>query len=241
MKRLRLSGAVICLALALAAAFFGVGFSIRQVIFLTIAASLANTGWMLVEHAIRPPLSVFRRYQFRIGLSDLVQMAVDNGLIDPDEARLHGTSMYKALGKFEGGWITFTWLEPNLFYMHTVNTFSSHPELKIILKPYRELQPVIGIEGPAFGDSIEIEVSQDGYSLVFNAASAYESDAQKIRLIRLPITFFRALQDSEEHEAQKNAFTILKALPELSYWSASEVSGAWDFRGKYINFRWWDV
>ena len=77
----------------------------------------------------------FQRVQFRIGLNHFRQALIGAGIYSEDELEPDNGVVWESLGSHSSGYITFTWLQPDLFFMNTASTFSEFAELTISLKP----------------------------------------------------------------------------------------------------------
>ena len=117
-------------------------FSVRQSIVLTLILTLLviadAKAWLLLTE--RKPK--FQRIQFRIGLTGFVQLLIDANILSEEEAArcvteegLH-TPIWESLGPYSSGFITFTWLEHDLFFMNTASIFSNRAELTISIRPF---------------------------------------------------------------------------------------------------------
>jgi hypothetical protein len=139
------------------------------------------------------------------------------------------------------GWIIFTWLEPELFYINTTNHYSSSLEINIDLPAYgaRESKP-----GMELADMIEMRRTGEGYELVLLTREQrycwpHTTRDKGLVLFKLPYKFFWALQ-GDPFESHRKAKEIL-AVAGLTYHSYAEVSNAWDYQNQYGSFRWWGV
>ncbi len=104
----------------------------------------------------KPP---FHRYQFRLGIGHI-------GLALRD-ADLYGEELSEAAslicsGMTGRGWVTFTWLEPELFYINTTNYYTSSLEINIDLPAYGARESKHGTE---LTDMIEMRSTGEGYEL----------------------------------------------------------------------------
>jgi hypothetical protein len=194
----------------------------------------------MFEAAFAKP--AFRRYQFSIGINFATALK-SAGLYSEelDEAS-------KAIGnEMPGkGWIVFTWLEPELWYVNTSNLFSSPLELHIDLPAFGTRQPQ---RPPELSDSVEMRLAEGGgYELVLlTREQRYcwpESTRDKgVVLFKLPYKFFWALQGNPfegSYERHKNVETILTAAG-FTLFSDNEIPDIWDYRNDYGSFRWWGV
>jgi hypothetical protein len=228
---------IVCCCLVAAAmllAVYGAGFSWRNVIIAGIALWLWSAGEEFWKEAFAP--RPFTRLQFRIRLN------VGEALQD---AGLYGEDLSEAVGLIstgmEGrGWIVFTWLERELFYVNTTNHYSSTLEISIDLPAYGAREKKRTFE---LSDMIEMRMTDQGYEVVLLTREQLYSagPARKIGLVlfTLPYKVFWALQ-GDPFEAHKKASELL-ATAGFTYFSDAEVMSAWEFRNKYGTFRWWDV
>jgi hypothetical protein len=221
------------LAFAFALVVAVYGFSWRNVLVAGVVLTLWNTGEKLWGLAFRPP--PFRRWQFRIALSDLASALKDAGLYDDDELEAAASLSYKEmLGR---GFIIFTWMEPELFFINTTNLYSSHLEISIDLPGYRERAPTREFQ---LADMIELRLASSSYELVLLTREQRYSNSKGLVLFNLPYTFFRSLRFDDPYESHDKLTEIL-AGEGLTYHSIPEVRSGWDYRNKYGSFRWWDV
>jgi len=223
-------------AVSLLLAVYGAGFSWRTV----IVAGAALFLWSIGEDVWKAAFTArpFTRLQFRIGISN-IGLALQ-------EAGLYGDELSEAAGLISNGmtgrgWIIFTWLEPELFYVNTTNHYSSKLEISIDLPVYGEREAKHTFELP---DMIEMRRTGEGYELVLLTREDRYCWPNTTRdkglvLFKLPYEFFWTLQ-GDPFESHKKAMKIL-AIAGFTYHSDAEVSSAWDYRSKYGSFRWWDV
>jgi len=222
-------------AIALLIVVYGAGFSWRMVILVGVAFVLYLVGdyFWVVAFAARP----FTRFQFRIGLN------IGQALHD---AGLYGEELSEAVKLISNGmegrsWITFTWLDPELFYINTTNQYSSTLEISIDLPAHGQRASKRTFE---LSDQIEMRTTTEGYELVLLTREQLYSWSQSTRgkglvLFKLPYSFFWTLQ-GDPLKAHEKATEILKSAG-LTYHSDPEVWNAWEYRSQYGSFRWWDV
>lgn len=144
-------------------------------------------------------------------------------------------------GMTRKGWIVFTWLEPELFYIKTTNQFSSQLELTIDLPTFGSRAPEREFQ---LSDMIELRGTSEGYELILLTREERYSGSDTTRgkglvLFRLPYKFLWSLQ-GDPFESHKKAKEILTAAG-FAYQSDAEVSQAWDYRNEYGSLKWWDV
>ena len=180
----------------------------------------------------------FIKYQFQIALSNLAAALQAAGLYEDEPEAI--AAIYESMtGK---GYITFTWLEPELFYVHTTDQFKTGLEFSIDLPPFGTRKP----ERYELSDMLEMRMTGEGYELVLLTREQRYCWPETTRgkgvvLFRLPYTFFGSLRgDPYAVETSKKTAAILSGAG-LTYWSDAEVSNAWDYKNEYGTFRWWDV
>jgi len=93
------------------------------------------------------------------------------------------------------GWVTFTWLEPELFYINTTNYYTSSLEINIDLPAYGARESKHGTE---LTDMIEMRSTGEGYELgLLTREQRYcwpDTTRDKgLVLFRLPYKFFRPI------------------------------------------------
>jgi len=192
--------------------------------------------WQVAGDTFRAPAAKpFKRFQFRLGLDHFSHVLEAAGLY-PGELTEVSSSI---CGGMDGkGWVVFTWLEPQLFFVNTTNLFTSKLEVEIDL-------PAMGSRMPRrksqLSDVIEMRRTSDGYELVFlTREQRYEtSKASPLVLFTLPYKFFWALQ-SEHFAAYKEVEEILRGVG-FRYQSDLDVSEAWSYRNEFGSFHWWNV
>ncbi|RZU35448.1 hypothetical protein [Edaphobacter modestus] len=221
-------------AVALLLAVYGAGFSWRAVIVTGGAFFLAGVGHEFWKSAHAP--QPFARFQFRIGMN-IGEALHDAGLYNDALSEAAGLISKDMPGR---GWIVFTWLEPELFYVNTTNHYSSTLEINIDLPAYGDRVSKRTFE---LSDQIEMRTTTEGYELALltreQLYSLHGSTRGKgLVMFMLPYKFFWALQRG--YESHDKAREILTAAG-FTYQSDAEVMSAWDYRNKYGSLRWWDV
>jgi hypothetical protein len=232
-------GISICLfALALVLAVLGAGFSWRQVFLGGLAIFMWGLGAEIWKTAFATP--GFTRIQFRIGL-EIGKALHDAGLYADELPQASSIISEKLIGN---GWIIFTWLESELFFLNTINRYSSTLDFSIDL-------PMVGIRQPErryeLTDMIEMRSATDGYELVLlTREDRYcwpDSTRNKgLVLFTFPYKFFWAFQGTgEPREREKEAHKVLAEVPSLKYQEVAEVASRWDYQSEYGSFRWWPI
>jgi len=236
----RLYGNCLCV-LALVVAKYGAGFTWRQVLIGVVAFAVWHSGAELLRHSEKT--RKFQRVQFRIGLAHFGQALVDAGIYSEDEVKQNSSALWESLGAYSSGYITFTWLQPDLFFMNTSSQFAEFAETTIYLKPFGDRALKIGKSLP---DSLELR-GKDEYELVLSKVEdrgPMGEEGHTLVLMKLPYEFFRSLQEptnwnlrriADYHKRQDE---ILERVG-LKRWQDDEVSDAWDYRGKYAELHWW--
>ncbi len=148
-----------------------------------------------------------------------------------------------AKGMTGNGWITFTWLESELFYVNTTNQFGAQLEFSIDLPAYGSRQPQRALE---LSDLLEMRMTSEGYYelVLLTREQRYSSHSMRgigLVLFRLPYKFFWALQGDPYDFGRHDKVKAILAEEGLTYWADAEVSSAWDYKNEYGTFRWWDV
>jgi len=199
-----------------------------------------NAGSQLLQLANRKPK--FLRIQFRIGLTHIEQAFVDAGIYSEDEVKQNQSALWESLGS--SGYITFTWLQQDLFFMNRDSFFSEFAELTINLKPFGDrAQKIRNLQL----DCLELRGKGDAYELVLikseNRSGWINPEGPNLTLVKLPYEFFRVLQEPGKgykwvSGALKRQREILEQAG-LEYWQDGEVPSAWDYRGKYVDLHWW--
>ena len=243
-KWFRLYGNCLCI-LALVVAKYGAGFTWRQVLVGWLVICIWDAGSGLLERVNRK--SKFQRIQVRIGLTDLGQAFVDAGIYSEEEIRQSGGAIWHSLGPYSNGYITFTWLEQDLFFMNTASAFSESAELTISLRPFGRRAEELGNPLQKLPDCIELRGWEHAYELVLikseHRAGWTEPEGPSVTLIKLPYEFLHSLQSRpRRHESYTSHFDRQRGMLEragLTYWPGGEVPEAWDFRGKYADLHWW--
>jgi hypothetical protein len=229
--------------LAIVIAKFGAGFTWRQVLVGCVAGVLWHEGSKLLLRAQSKPK--FRRIQFRIGLTHFPQALVNADLYTEDEVRQNDSALWNALGRYSSGYINFTWLQQDLFFMNTASFFSVTAELTLGLKAFGARASKIRGQLP---DCLELRDDDTGYELVLirsenRGRSDDEPERPTLTLMKLPHEFFSALQEhGDSYRSVRQAFRRQREILErvgLQYWQDSEVSSAWDYRGEYADLHWW--
>jgi hypothetical protein len=241
----RLYGNFLCIV-ALVIAKYGIGLTWWQVFVGWIAYGVWNSGSHLLKAYVEKPK--FQRIQFRIGITNLADALVDAGIYSKDEVGQHASELYKTLGKASTGYITFTWLERDLFFMNDDSRFSEFAESTISLIPF-DNRALEGNTKYAMPDCIELRGKGDAYELVLikseNRRGWIDPEGPTVTLISIPYEFLRNLQ--EPGKGYKWVWGALKRQREilestgLEYWQDAEVPSAWDYRGKYANLHWWNL
>ena len=243
-KWFRLYGNGLCI-LALVVARYGAGFTWRQVLFGLLVVGIWNSGSELLHHEEKK--RKFQRVQFRIGLTNLGQALVDAGIYSEDEVKQDKDALWESLGAYSSGYITFTWLQQDLFFMNTASSFAEFAELTISLKPFGRRAEEIGNPHRRLPDCIELRGKGDAYELVLikseNRAGWIDPEGPIVTLIKLPYEFFHSLQTQpKRHESLTAYFDRQRGMLErtgLKYWEHEEMSDVWDYQGKYADLRWW--
>ena len=243
-KWFRLYGNCLCI-LALIVAKYGAGFTWRQVLFALLVIGIWNSGLELLGHEEKK--RKFQRVQFRISLIHLGQALIDAGIFSDDEIKLNNGALWDSLGPYSSGYITFTWLERDLFFMNTASVFSEFAELTISLKPFGRRADEIGNPLRHLPDCIELRSKEDGYELVLikseNRRGWIDPEGPTVALIKLPYEFLRSLQTQpKRHESLMAYFDKQRGILErvgLKYWADDEMSDVWDYKGKYADLHWW--
>jgi hypothetical protein len=222
-------------------------FSVRQSVVLTLMLTvLAKNLERLTEQKPK-----FQRIQFRIGLTGFRQSLIDAGIYGEDEVNAQGDSQWESLGPYSSGYITFYWLEHDLFFMPTASHFSERAEVAIDLQPFGSRTQKVG---GRLSDCIKLRPCVDAnfggaYELVLiksESRAGWDSpEGPTVTLIKLPIEFFRALQAPPlTGDSWGTEFKLQREILErsgLKYWQDEEVHSAWDFRGKYADLHWWEL
>lgn len=225
---------------ALLIAKYAAGFTWRQVLIGVIALAAWHSGAELLRHSEKT--RKFQRVQFRIGLTHFGQALVDAGIYSEDEVKQNNDTLSESLGAYSSGYISFTWLEPNLFFMNTASHFAEFAEITIYLKPFGDRTLKIGKSLP---DCLELR-GKDEYELVLSKVEdrgPMGEEGRTLVLMKLPCEFLQSLQTQpKRHERYTAHFDRQRGILEragLTYWSDEEVSDAWDFRGEYADLHWW--
>lgn len=188
----------------------------------------------------------FNRIQFRVSLVCIREALVTGGICTPEDlgeclGYSDDRALFESLGIKNQGRITFTWLEPELFFLNDVPAFSKIAEVSITLRPLASR--VSQIRGELW-DCIELRPRETGYELALIKAENREgwarTEAPSLKLMELPYSFFHSLQNVPKSGILRH-FDKQKQILEstgLKYWQDSEVSSAWDFRGKYASIHW---
>jgi hypothetical protein len=242
-KWFRLYGNCLCI-LVLIVAKYGAGLTWRQVLVGLLGIGIWSSGIELLRHDERK--RKFQRVQFRIGLTHLGQALVDAGIYTEDEIKQNNGALWDSLGPYSSGYITFTWLEQDLFFMNTASVFSEFAELTISLKPLGRRAEQSG-NRLQLSDCIELR-GKDGYELLLiksESRCGWDSpEGPTLTLIKLPYEFFRSLQEPTNWNTRritdyhKRQDEILERAG-LKRWQDDEVSDFWDYRGKYADLHWW--
>jgi hypothetical protein len=242
-KWFRLYGNCLCV-LALIVAKYGVGFTWRQVLVGWLALGIWSSGSELLRHDEKK--RKFQRVRFRIGLTHLGQALVDAGIYSEDEVKQNNGALWESLGPYSSGYITFTWMEQDLFFMNTASIFSEFAELTINLKPFGRRAEQIGNRFQ-LPDSIELRGKDEYELLLIKSESRCGWDSPEgptLTLIKLPCEFFRTLQGPPKWnirkilENEKRQNEILESAG-LTRWQDSEVVNSWYYRGQYAELHWW--
>lgn len=242
-KWFRLYGNCLCI-LALIVAKYGAAFTWRQVLFALLVIGIWNSGLELLGHEEKK--RKFQRVQFRISLIHLGQALIDAGIFSDDEIKQNNGALWDSLGPYSSGYITFTWLEQDLFFMNTASVFSEFAELTISLKPFGRRADEIGNPLRHLPDCIELRSKEDGYELVLikseNRRGWIDPEGPTVALIKLPYEFLRSLQTQpKRHESLMAYFDKQRGMLErvgLKYWADDEMSDVWDYKGKYADLHW---
>lgn len=240
----RLYGNGLCIA-ALLVAKYGAGFTWRQVLVGGLAIAIWNSGSVLLHYDEKK--GKFQRVQFRIGLTHFSQALVDAGIYSEDELKRDSGVVWESLGSHSSGYITFTWLQPDLFFMNTASTFSEFAELTISLKPLGRRSEELGNPLRKLPDCIELRGREDAYELILikseNRRGWIDPEGPTVTLIKLPYECLRSLQTQpKRHESLTAYFDRQRGILErtgLKYWEHDEMSDVWDYQGKYADLHWW--
>lgn len=228
--------------LALLLVKYGAGFTWRQVLYFWLAACIWTIGSALSRHVNKPPK--FKRIQFRIGITDLGQALIDAGINTAEEIE-QNNALSESLGTYSSGYITFTWLEPELYFMNDSSRFAESPELSISLKPFGERAKQIR---SWVGDCIELRGTLKGYELALIKAEHRKGwahpEGDVLTLMMLPYEFIHSLQkEPSPRESLTAFFDRQREMLErtgLKYLNDLEVREAWDYKGKYAVLHWWE-
>ena len=247
-KWFRLYGNCLCI-LALVVAKYGAGFTWGQVLGGALVVGIWNLGLELLRHDERKRR--FQRIQFRIGLTHLGQALVDPGIYSEHEVKQNNGALWDSLGSYSSGYITFTWLQQDLFFMNTASVFSEFAALTISLKPFGKRAEEIGNPLRQLPDCIELRGRGDAYELVLikseNRRGWIDPEGPTVPLIKLPYEFFRSLQEPfrghkpfrdrvlDHHKRQGETLERVG----LKYWQHEELSDVWDYQGRYADLHWW--
>jgi hypothetical protein len=244
-KWFRLYGNGLCI-LALAVAKYGADFTWRQVLVGLLVVGIWNSGSELLHHDEKKRR--FQRVQFRIGLTHFGQALVDAGIYSEDEVKQNSSALWDSLGTYSSGYITFAWLQQDLFFMNAASAFSESAELTISLKPFGRRAEEIGNPLRRLPDCIELRDRGDAYELVLikseNRRGWIDPEGSAVTLMKLPYAFFRSLQGPPKWnirkilENEKRQNEILQSAG-LTRWQDSEVLSAWDYKGQYADLHWW--
>jgi len=244
-KWFRLYGNGLCI-LALVVARYGAGFTWRQVLVGWLVIAIWNAGSELLQHGKQK--AKFQRVQFRIGLTHLGQALIDAGIYTEDEVKQDKDALWESLGAYSSGYITFTWLQQDLFFMNTASSFAEFAELTISLKPFGRRAVVVGSPSHQLPDCIELRGKGDAYELVLikseNREGWIDPEGSTVTLMKLPYAFFRSLQVPLKWdlrkilENEKRQNEILEGAG-LTRWQDSEVLSAWGYKGQYADLHWW--
>lgn len=235
-KKRRLTFSVCIYVAALLVAVYGAGFSWRQALIGGVALLIWQSADEMFKAAYaKPP---FTRFQFRLGIEHLGRALVAAGLYG-DELEAAAGAIYAGMtGK---GWIIFTWLEPDLFYVNTTDRFSSTLEVSIDLPAFGARLPEREFQ---LADMIEMQSSAKGYELVLlSREQRYGrsgSGDKGIVLLLLPFAFLRSMQTTDPSESNRIIKEALTAAG-YTYDSDPEVRQAWSYRNQYGSLRWWNV
>jgi hypothetical protein len=243
-KWFRLYGNLLCI-LALIVVKYGAGLTWRQVLVGLLGIWIWSSGIELLGHEEKK--RKFQRVQFRISLIHLGQALVDAGISSEDEIKQNNEALWDSLGPYSSGYITFTWLEQDLFFMNTGSVFSEFAELTISLKPFGRRADEIGNPLRHLPDCIELRSKGDAYELVLikseNRRGWIDPEGPTVALIKLPYEFLRSLQiQPKRHESLMAYFDKQRGMLErvgLKYWADDEMSDVWDYKGKYADLHWW--
>ena len=121
----------------------------------------------------------FHRIQFRIDFWKL-DKAMTELAIYSEEELLQAVAYIRA-GMTGNGSIFLTWLETDLWYMNTVNTFGARPEMSISLPAFGEREQKLQLRG--IKDTVDLRMSQDAYELVLLSSELrYAHDSKGVIL-----------------------------------------------------------
>jgi hypothetical protein len=225
-------------AFAFAVAILGAGFSWRQVLLGSLALFIWELGSEIWKATFADP--GFTRIQFRIGLV-IGKALYDAGLYADDSS----DSLSKIAEKMpDGGWITFTWLEPDFFFINTANRYSSTLEFSVDLPMIGTRQNQARYE---LTDMIEMRSANDGYELVLlTREERYcwpgTTRDKGLVLFSLPFRFLWAFQGKgDAWDREKKAHKMLAEIPGLEYHELADVPTGWDYQNEYGSFRWWTL
>jgi hypothetical protein len=221
-------------------------FSMRQSIVLTLMMTLLIMAEAKAWSRLEEQKPKFQRIQFRIALVGFLESLVDAGIYTEEEVNEDSSKVWESLGQYSSGFITFTWLEHDLFFMNIASHFSERAELTVDLEPFGSRALKIGNRLP---DCIELRPCGAAYELVLiksESRTGLDSpEGPTITLIKLPIEFFCALQAPPlTADSRGTEFKLQREILEragLKFWQADEVRSAWDFKGKYADFHWWEL
>ncbi len=235
-----LYGNGLCIA-ALLVAKYGAGFTWRQVLVGMLAFAVWHSGAKLLRYSEKT--RKFQRVQFRIGLTHFGQALVDAGIYSEDEVKQNNGALSESLGAYSSGYITFTWLQPDLFFMNTAGHFAEFAEITVYLKPFGDRALKIGKSLP---DCLELR-GKDEYELVLSKVEdrgPMGEEGNTLVLMKLPHDFLRSLQGPlKRAETITGHFQRQREMLErvgLKYWEHDEMSDVWGYQGKYADFRWWE-
>jgi len=241
---------------ALLVAKYGAGFTWRQVLVGWLAMAIWNSGSALQRYDEKK--RKFQRVQFRIGLTHFRQALIDADIYTDDELNADEKIVLESLGRLSSGYLTFTWLEHGLFFMNDLNCFSREAEATIYLKSFGNRREKLTSRFPG-GLDFELQDylhlrparSDGGYELVLvrhedtHDEHGFPNYPSGLTLLRIPLVFLQSLQMSpEQHKYMRAHFDEQeKALESvgLKLWQDTEVSEAWDYRGKYADLHWWTL
>jgi len=235
----RLYGNGLCLS-ALLIAKYAAGFTWRQILMGVVAFAVWHSGAQLLRHSEKQ--RKFQRVHFRIGLTHFGQALIDAGIYSEDDVKQNNRALSESLGAYSSGYLTFTWLQQDLFFMNTASHFAEFAEITIYLKPFGDRAEKIGKWLP---DCLALR-GMDEYELVLSRVEdrgPMGEEGHTLVLMKLPCDFLRSLQEPlKRRETITGHFQRQREMLErvgLKYWEQEEMPGVWDYRGKYADLRWW--